>query len=150
MKTADWPRGLPGGDGTTGEEITPQLQTIASIPLKLLGRQPPPFRGPGRGIHGERRIQGAQRETVVPGTASFCQTREMRRRAPCASLTRQITAARPLRFFAYGVPEPEAVNCTTQTELLEYLKKSGFPVCRHNSFCPTIEGRHRASAPAFQ
>ncbi|MEE4166832.1 MAG: NAD-dependent DNA ligase LigA, partial [Desulfocapsaceae bacterium] len=50
-----------------------------------------------------------------------------------------VTAARPLRFFAYGVPDPGIVDCRTQIQLLEYLKESGLPVCRYNAFCDTME-----------
>ncbi len=131
-------QGSTRGDGTTGEEITPQLQTIASIPLKLLGEQPALLEVRGEVFMVKEGFRLLNEKQSARGLPLFANPRN----AAAGSLRQldpTITAARPLRFFAYGVPDPTVLDCTTQTELLQYLKKSGFPVCRHNIFCREIE-----------
>ena len=128
-------QGSTRGDGTTGEEITPQLQTIAAIPLKLLGHPPDLLEVTRRGIHGKRRFQALNDKQLAKGLPPFANPRN----AAAGSLRQldpAITAERPLRFFAYGIPDPAAVDCGTQTELLDYLKECGFPVCQIQRFLP--------------
>ena len=131
-------QGSTRGDGTTGEEITSQLQTISAIPLKLL-RHPPALLEVRGEVYmekeGFKRLNDKQLAKELPLFANP-------RNAAAGSLRQldpSITAERPLRFFAYGISDPGSVNCGTQTELLAYLQKCGFPVCRYNTFCPEIK-----------
>ncbi len=124
-------RGLTRGDGRLGEEITANLKTIASIPLRL--RQPAAGPVPEllevRGeaylaIQGFRKLNETRREE---GETLFANPRN----AAAGSLRQldsQITASRPLDFFAYGVSEPEALPCASQYQLLKYLGDLGFKI----------------------
>lgn len=131
-------QGSTRGDGTTGEEITPQLQTISAIPLKLLGDQPALLEIRGEVYMEKEGFNLLNERQSARGLPLFANPRN----AAAGSLRQLdpgITAERPLRFFAYGVSDPAGVDCRTQSELLAYLKKSGFPVSEHNRFCPEID-----------
>ena len=131
-------QGSTRGDGDTGEDITLQLKTIGSIPLRL--QRPVNGLLEVRGeVYMEKEGFRKLNETQLKnGSQPFANPRN----AAAGSLRQldpSVTAARPLRFFAYGVSEPSATSCTTQTELLDFLKHSGFPVSAHSRFCPQVE-----------
>ena len=134
--------GLTRGDGHQGETITGNLQTIASIPLKL---RPPA----GKPLPPRIEVRG---EVYLP-VESFRKLNESRqqegeplfanpRNAAAGSLRQldsKITAQRPLDFFAYGVSEPTALPCSSQTEILQYLGELGFKINPMAEHCPDIE-----------
>ena len=134
--------GLTRGDGRVGEEITNNLQTIASIPLKL--RQPA-----GKPLPSRIEVRG---EVYLP-IQSFRKLNEDRqqlgepifanpRNAAAGSLRQldsKITAQRPLDFFAYGVGDPASLPCASQTEILQYLGALGFKINPMAEQCSNIE-----------
>lgn len=123
------------GDGTTGEDITANIKTIPSVPLKL--------RTPSDGfipniieIRGEVYMSKAAFETlnaqaIVNNDKTFVNPRN----AAAGSLRQlnpEITATRQLDFFCYshGLSEP-ALPSKTQFECLHYFKELGFKVSPH-------------------
>ncbi|HVG45848.1 MAG TPA: NAD-dependent DNA ligase LigA, partial [Longimicrobium sp.] len=134
-------KGATRGNGTIGEDVTRNLRTIRQVPLRLRadGPAPPPLmevRGevymslPGF----EKMNQGRAAE----GLATFANPRNAAAGA-LRQLDPAITAARPLRFFAYAVEtgrgEPPFAS---QWELLQALKAWGFPVNGLARTCPTL------------
>jgi DNA ligase (NAD+) len=126
--------GSTRGDGLTGEDITAQLMTVRAIPLRLLDTCPDTLEIRGE-VYMEKQgfaaLNEMQNEKGLPPFANP-------RNAAAGSLRQldpAVTAARPLRFFAYGVAAPATTNCRTQTELLDFLQRCGMPVCRHIRFC---------------
>ncbi len=131
-------QGSTRGDGTSGEEITPQLQTISAIPLKLIGHPPNLLEVRGEVYMEKEGFKQLNDKQLTKGLPLFANPRN----AAAGSLRQldpTITAERPLRFFAYGISDSAVVSCETQTELLAYLQECGFPVCRYNLFCPQID-----------
>ena len=121
-------RGLTRGDGTTGEDVTVNLRTVASLPLSLQGE--PPARLEVRGEvymprSGFERINAEQRERGVKPFANP-------RNAAAGSLRQldsRITAARPLRLCCYSVGAIEGGELPpTQYATLEWLRGLGLPV----------------------
>ena len=132
-------RGATRGDGDTGEEITQNVKTIRSIPLKLNIENPPP-------------VVEVRGEAFLP-IAVFEQINQERERAgeqllanprnAAAGALRQLdpkmVAQRKLDFFAYTLQIP---TTTPQTELhshlesLEMLEQMGFKVNPHRELCP--------------
>lgn len=123
--------GSTRGDGLVGENITAQLKTVASIPLKLLAPD-------GAAIPEELVVRG---EVFLPrqGFAQLNRQREREGEAPFANprnaaagslrqLDPKITARRPLAFYVYGVGNPEVVAAPGQEALLAQLGRFGFPV----------------------
>ena len=122
-------RGATRGDGMTGEDITLNVRTIKSVPLKLLGRKFPD-RLEVRGevfmtIDGFRELNRKQAENKEKIFANP-------RNAAAGSLRQldpAITALRPLSFFAYGLgSHSEDLKYTTQVDIMNYIKAWGLPV----------------------
>jgi DNA ligase (NAD+) len=133
--------GSTRGDGRTGEEITRNLKTIRSIPLRLIG---------SKNIQVPEIIE--VRGEAFLGLAGFKVLNEQRRAAEetifanprnaaagsLRQLDSKITAQRPLEFFAYGVGDTGQTPCSSQEELLGYLNKLGFKINPLTKFCRDI------------
>lgn len=122
-------RGATRGDGHTGEDITLNVKTIRSVPLKLRGGSHPRLievRGEVfLGHEGFRRLNESQRKT---GAKVFVNPRN----AAAGSLRQldsSLTASRPLEIFCYGVGQVEGGEIPgTQYDMLLQLKKWGFRI----------------------
>jgi len=133
-------QGASRGDGATGEDVTPNLRTVRSIPLRLPG-------APDTGeleVRGEilfykhdfaklnqRQRESDEKEFANPRNAAAGSLR---------LLDSRITAQRPLRFFAYGVGVAEKARWQTHAELLDRLSALGFPVCPERAVVQGVEG----------
>ena len=130
-------QGSTRGDGQTGEDITEQLRTVKSIPLRLFH----PVNGLFE-VRGEVYMENAglirlNEQQLRAGRQPFANPRN----AAAGSLRQldpAITASRPLKFFAYGVAAPAETGVSGQYELLSWLAELGLPVNQHTRLCPTI------------
>ncbi len=140
-------RAATRGDGERGEEITANVRTIRSVPLRLDLEQPPAWVE----VRGEAFIPDAtfaaiNAERAERGEAPFANPRNA-----CAGTLRQldpkVVASRGLSFFAYTLHLPEdwrpgpgdpAVP-RSQWQALEWLKTAGFRVNPHCALCPDLE-----------
>ena len=146
-------RGATRGDGEVGEDVTVNLRTIPSIPLRMLGDDVPALvevRGevymPLSGFRelNERLVAEDKKPTPNPRNAA---AGSLRQKNPA------ITASRPLSFWAYGVGAHEGVELASHWETLAWLKAHGFPI---NPFAERLESieavakacRRRGSAGA--
>ncbi len=131
-------QGATRGDGEVGEDVTANLRTIGSIPLTLHpldGIRDPdlPADLPSLiEVRGEVYMRTADFEALNDRLAAAGERIFANPRNAAAGSLRQkdpsITAARPLRFFAYGVGPVEGVTLTSQWQTLRYLRTLGFPV----------------------
>lgn len=126
------------GDGRSGEDVTANVRTIASIPLRLRCDNPP------------ARLE--VRGEVLMDKKSFAELNESRaaaqlplfanpRNAAAGSLRQldsRVTAGRKLRFFAYGLAEPLPEQAT-HDQTLGYLKSIGLPVTEDVKVCATFD-----------
>ena len=133
--------GSTRGDGVAGEDITNNLKTIPTIPLRLLPPEgmAPPTRLEVRGevFIGLADFKKLNAERATAGETLFANPRN----AAAGSLRQldpRITATRPLDFFVYGVSDTTALPCTTQHELLQYLGSLGFKVNPLVHICRSI------------
>jgi DNA ligase (NAD+) len=116
------------GDGSTGEDVTANVRTIRAVPLRLRGAAPALIEVRGEALmykadfermNARQRASG-EREFVNPRNAAAGSLRQ---------LDPAMTAARPLRFFAYGVGELDgAAEPETHAGLLDWLVALGLPV----------------------
>ncbi len=120
--------GATRGDGSTGENVTTNLRTVRSIPLRLRGEQPPArleVRGEVLMLKSDfARLNARQNER---GEKTFANPRN----AAAGSLRQldpRITATRPLTFFAYGTDAAASGLYKRHSETLDALAGWGFPV----------------------
>jgi len=129
--------GSTRGDGSRGEDITAQLLTIPSIPRRL--HNPPVGRIEVRGeVYMDRQaLVALNQERLDNGEPLFANPRN----AAAGSLRQldpAVTAKRSLKFLAYGIADPALTPCSSQQELLGWLRGLGLPVNELAHFCPTI------------
>jgi DNA ligase (NAD+) len=130
-------QGSTRGNGTVGEDITAQLRTVSSIPLRLQKTDIPRLEVRGEVFMDRGGLDTLNRQRAEDGEPLFANPRN----AAAGSLRQldpKITAQRPLRFFVYGVAEPGDTGCSNQREMLQSLGDLGFPVNSLVSFCPDI------------
>ncbi|MDD2464199.1 MAG: NAD-dependent DNA ligase LigA [Desulfobulbus sp.] len=120
--------GSTRGDGLVGENVTAQLRTVASIPLRLLGeRIPESLIVRGEVFLGKKGFAQLNQQRRQAGEALFANPRN----AAAGSLRQldpKITAQRPLQLFVYGVASPESLAVSGQEATLRLLGELGFPV----------------------
>jgi len=130
-------QGSTRGDGQTGEEITDQIRTVKSIPLRLHHPTPGLLEVRGEVYMENDGLASLNEQQLQNGRPPFANPRN----AAAGSLRQldpTVTARRPLKFFAYGVATPKDSGCSGQYELLDYLATLGLPVNRLTRRCPTI------------
>jgi len=127
-------QGATRGDGTTGEDVTPNLRTVNSIPLKVKERELEVrgevlmYRSDFDQLNERQRAAG-QKEYVNPRNAAAGAVRQ---------LDSRITATRRLRFFAYALASESASG--THSEALDRLARLGFPVCKERDTVGGVDG----------
>ena len=129
-------RGATRGDGEVGEDVTVNLRTIPSIPLRMLGDDvPAPRRGARRGLHAALRLPGAQRAARRRREEADAEPAQRGGRvAPAEGPLDH--GPRPLSVWAYGIGAHDGVELTTHWETLAWLREHGFP---HNPFAERLE-----------
>jgi DNA ligase (NAD+) len=117
--------GATRGDGTTGEDITQNLKTIRSLPLRL--RKPVTLEVRGEAFMPRQAFERLNAEREQSGEALFANPRN----AAAGSLRQldpKLTARRQLDLFVYGIGHVEGEEFTTHTEALDFLAELGFKV----------------------
>ncbi len=129
-------RGVTRGNGTQGEDITPNVKTIKSIPIRL--KDPVPYceiRGEVYLDHNTFDAINVQREKNEENP--FANPRN----ATSGSLKlqdAQQVAERRLSFFAYSFRSPN-IQLPTHGENLSYLERLGLPVNTNHALCDNID-----------
>lgn len=131
------------GDGYVGEEVTANVRTLKTVPLKLRSRGD--FADvPLIDIRGEIFMNRADfdrlnRERDEAGQIPFANPRNASA-GSIRQLDSRITAARPLRFFAYAVGRVEGTLPETQWDTLQCLGALGIPVnLEHTRVCSEVK-----------
>lgn len=120
-------RGLTRGDGEYGEDITDNLRTIRSVPLRLVETEtpfPPVLEVRGEVFIPKDRLNDINVQREVEGEPPFANPRN----AAAGSLRLQdasITASRPLDIFIYTLNYAEGVEFATHIASLEMMKRWG-------------------------
>jgi DNA ligase (NAD+) len=136
-------RAATRGDGSRGEEITANVRTISSIPLRLQIENPPEWVE----VRGEAFIPDAtfaaiNAEREQRGEALFANPRNA-----CAGTLRQldpkVVAARRLDFFAYTLHLPGDAQPPGQWAALEWLNRAGFRVNPNRERCEDLAAIQR-------
>ncbi|MDG0814868.1 NAD-dependent DNA ligase LigA [Bdellovibrio svalbardensis] len=120
-------RALTRGDGTVGEDVTQNIKTIKSIPLKLATKDAPEILE----VRGEvlifkqdfAKLNEAQQEN---GQQTFANPRNAAA-GSMRQLDPKVTASRPLKFFGYALGMVEGLSFKTQEGIEEYFAEHGIP-----------------------
>ena len=119
-------RGATRGDGEEGEDITTNVKTIGSIPLRL-PKDVARLDVRGEGYMSKASFYALNQAREEEGLATFANPRNAAA-GSLRQLNSRITAERKLGYYAYQVLGTEDLPIATQTEVLKYLKDQGFPV----------------------
>ncbi|MFN3652796.1 MAG: NAD-dependent DNA ligase LigA [Armatimonadota bacterium] len=131
--------GATRGDGTTGENVTPNLKTVRALPLRLRDDAPTgevEVRGEVFLSHEEFRRINAEREAA--GEPLYANPRNSAA-GSLRQLDSSITARRRLQYFAYSLGYLEGTPPETQAELLQALRSWGFRTNEHSRLCAGID-----------
>jgi DNA ligase (NAD+) len=119
-------RGATRGDGLQGEDVTVNLRTISSIPLKMRGGTLPA----AAEVRGEVYMPISGFRELNERVAELGQKLAPNPRNAAAGSLRQkdssITASRPLAVWMYGLGDAEPLGIDTHWEALEWLREHGF------------------------
>ncbi len=116
-------RGATRGDGLVGEDITFNIKTIKTVPLRLTQDIDIEIRGEIYMSYAS--FEKANQERERNGEALFANPRNAAA-GSVRQLDSKITAKRNLDFMAYFIPNPEEYGIKTQEETLRFLKDLGF------------------------
>ena len=133
-------RAATRGDGSSGEEITANVRTISSIPLRLQIDDPPEWvEVRGEAFIPDDTFTAINNERAARGEALFANPRNA-----CAGTLRQldpkVVAARRLDFFAYTLHLPDGPPPTNQWQVLQWLEQAGFRVNPNRELCDGLNG----------
>ncbi|HZZ92085.1 MAG TPA: NAD-dependent DNA ligase LigA [Usitatibacter sp.] len=134
-------QGATRGDGAVGEDVTPNLRTIRSIPLRLDGRkQPRRLDVRGEVLMTRRDFQAINQRALDRGEKAFVNPRNAAA-GGLRQLDPRLTAQRRLSFYAYGIGAHESFDVPpTHTRLLDTLDHMGFPVAKERRAVKGAEG----------
>jgi len=128
--------GATRGDGKIGEDITQNLRTIASIPLRLFGNIPNKVIVRGEVYLKTKEFEKINKELEKNNEKTYANPRNLAA-GSIRQLNAKITAKRKLDFFAYAMITDMGQKFHEQEH--EILKKIGFKVVKYNKFCKNLE-----------
>ncbi|MEU9030544.1 NAD-dependent DNA ligase LigA [Streptomyces sp. NPDC048383] len=131
-------RAATRGDGRTGEDITPNVRTIAEIPDRLKGERIPALVE----IRGEvffpmEKFEELNARLVAAEGKPFANPRN----AAAGSLRQKdpkVTAGRPLHMVVHGIGAREGFDIERQSQAYELLREWGLPTAQHNAVVSTL------------
>jgi DNA ligase (NAD+) len=128
------------GDGTVGEDVTPNVRTIHGIPLRLRGTAPAVLEVRGEVLMFRKDFERLNERQRGHGEKEFANPRN----AAAGSLRQldaRVTARRRLHFFAYGLGELKGADePRTHGATLDWIASIGLPVCKERTVARGIDG----------
>ncbi len=121
------------GDGSVGEDVTHNIKTIKTIPLKLHGENHPRiFEVRGEVLMDKNDFKELNEYQISLGQKTFANPRN----AAAGSLRQldpKITAKRKLKFYAYSLGQVDQdLELTNHTDILEYIHNAGVPISSYS------------------
>lgn len=132
-------RAATRGDGRTGEDITPNVRTIAEIPHRLKGDTIPDLvEVRGEVFFPMEKFLALNERLVADGKPPFANPRN----AAAGSLRQKdpkITASRPLHMVVHGIGARDGLEIDRLSEAYDLLKEWGLPTATHNRVVDSLE-----------
>ncbi len=131
--------GSTRGDGIVGEDITQNLRTVKSLPLRLMGEQLPDLiEIRGEVIMNKQDFAKLNRQREELEEPLFANPRNAAA-GSVRQLDSKVTNARPLNIFAYGMGRVEGTDLLTHWDTMLFLEKLGFKLSQYVELCDTVE-----------
>jgi DNA ligase (NAD+) len=131
--------GATRGDGTEGEDVTPNIKTLTDIPHKLKGRGVPSIcEVRGEVYMTKHAFLALNKRQAETGGQVFANPRN----SAAGSLRQKdpsITASRPLGFFAYAWGEMSDMPADTQSGMIKWFASCGFKTNPLTKICRSVE-----------
>ena len=124
--------GATRGNGIVGEDITPQIKTIRTVPLTI------PFKGKME-VQGECYMKLSVLDEINKTTDEKLKNARNAAAGALRNLDPRNTAKRRLDCYCYNVGYIEGKKLETQDEMLGFLRENGFTVSDYLVFCDDIE-----------
>jgi DNA ligase (NAD+) len=134
-------RGATRGDGSVGEDVTPNLRTVRAVPLKLRGKNPPALLEVRGEVYmplaafkrfNDAALERGERTLANPRNGAAGSLRQ---------LDPRVTATRPLAFYAYALGAVDGwTPPPTHSATLQALREFGFPVSAEVDVARGAEG----------
>jgi len=118
-------RGLTRGDGISGDDITANLKTIQSIPLKLKGNPPPVLEVRGECWMAKDKFNSLNQKRIDAGKEPYANPRNFTAGSLKLLDPREV-AKRPLDATLYSVGELDGIDFSSHQDLLNQLHAFGF------------------------
>ncbi|MCC0629647.1 MULTISPECIES: NAD-dependent DNA ligase LigA [unclassified Clostridioides] len=132
----EFEKGATRGDGIVGEDISQNLMTVKSIPLKINDKKELIVRGEVYiSKDNFRKVNEQQEEQEQP---LFANPRNLAA-GSLRQLDPKLTAKRPLDIFVFNMENIEDYDLESHSESLEYLEKLGFSVSQSYKVCKNID-----------
>lgn len=130
------------GNGEYGDDVTPNVKTIRSIPLRIPVRKdarPAPERLVVRGevMFLKHHFEALNKKQAEQGLPLYVNARNTAS-GTLKQKDSRITATRPLTAYIYSIVEAVGITLTKQWELLEFLREMGFHIPPESALYPTL------------
>lgn len=129
-------KGATRGNGVIGEDITQNLKTVKSIPLKISDKEELIVRG--EVYISKENFENINKVQEDKGLQLFANPRNLAA-GTLRQLDSKLTAKRPLDIFIFNLEYIQNTNIKTHSESLEYLSELGFKVSPDYKVCKAIE-----------
>ena len=132
--------GATRGNGTIGEDVTPNIRTVRDVPLRLRAKSlPERIEIRGEIYYPFDLFEKMNEELVAKGERVFANPRNAAS-GSLRLLDSKISATRPLRFFGYGIVVGHGAKLPVrlQTEVMDLLEEWGVPVAPHRLHCRSL------------
>ena len=131
-------RAATRGDGLEGEDVTANVRTIEDVPEKLRGKSPAVCEVRGEVYMSHADFFALNKRQEAAGKPVFANPRNSAA-GSLRQLDPSITAARPLKFFAYGWGEISDVPEDTQFKMVHWLGARGFVINPLIKLCHSVD-----------
>jgi DNA ligase (NAD+) len=133
--------GSTRGDGYVGEDVTLNLKTIKTIPMKLFSKKaatPKLLEVRGEVIMTKSELEKLNKEREKNGEPLFANPRNAAA-GSVRQLDSKITASRHLTSFVYGTGRVEGKKLSAQYETIQFLKDLGFHLSQDMKLCKKLD-----------
>jgi len=130
--------GATRGDGATGDDVTPNVKTIRTIPLKLKGKISERVEVRGEAFLARSVFAKINRELTESGERAFANPRNAAS-GTIRMLDSAVVASRRLDMFPYDLLSGNKKMFATQWENFAWLEKAGFHVNENRALCDDVE-----------